>query len=134
MEQEDQYTGLLERVKALFIDSLVLVFSMVIFTQLFSLLGQVPDLARMTAFILIFVLYDPLCVSFLGGTLGHRVIGIQVKNTNDETRNLWFPMALLRFVVKVVLGWFSLLTITGNAKRRAIHDIVADSVVIYRAR
>ncbi|HAS44435.1 MAG TPA: RDD family protein [Microscillaceae bacterium] len=131
MEQEDQYTGLLERVKAVFVDSLVLVFSMVVFTQIFSIFEQVPDIARILAFTLIFVLYDPLCVSFFAGTLGHRVIGIQVKDVQNETKNIGFLLALIRFTVKVLLGWISLLTITGNVKRRAIHDMVAGSVVVY---
>lgn len=117
MKQDDeQYTNLLERVKALFIDSLVLVFSMVIFTQIFSAFENVPDFVRISAAVLIFVLYSPLCVSFWGGTLGHHLVGIRVKNEKDESENITLLMAVLRFAIKASLGWISLLTITGNKK------------------
>lgn len=131
-EEGDQYAGLLERVKAVFIDSLVLIFSTVIFTQVFSTFESIPDAIRIIAAILIFALYDPLCVSFWGGTLGHRMIGIRIKNEDYQTKNITLPMAMLRFVVKASLGWISLVTITGNDRRKAVHDMMVGSVVVYK--
>jgi len=37
---------------------------------------------------------------------------------------------LVRFLAKVGLGWLSLLTVTGNEKKMAIHDYLAQSVVL----
>ena len=46
------------------------------------------------------------------------------------TKNISFPFALVRYLLKMFLGWISLLTITANDKKKAIHDFVAKSVVI----
>ena len=59
------------------------------------------------------------------------MIGIRVKRASDETKNILFPLAIIRYIVTAGLGWISLLTISGNAKRRAIHDYLVGSVVVY---
>lgn len=129
---ENVYVGIFERVKAVVIDSIVFVFLLVAVTQLFSMFDNVPDTARMIAFVFIFILYDPLFTSFLGGTPGHHINGIRVKLESNQTRNIILPLAILRFIIKVSLGWLSLLTVSGNSQRKAIHDMVAGSVVIYK--
>jgi uncharacterized RDD family membrane protein YckC len=89
------------------------------------------DSVRIGTFIFIFFLYDPLFTSVFGGTIGHMMMGMRVKRENDETKNILFPMAIVRFAVKAVLGWISLLTVLGNEKRKAIHDYLIRSVVVY---
>jgi uncharacterized RDD family membrane protein YckC len=59
------------------------------------------------------------------------MIGIRVKRESDEKKNILFPLAIIRFIVKASLGWISLLTVTGNSKRKAIHDYLIGSVVVY---
>lgn len=125
------YPVLLDRFKAVFTDSIILVISMKIITDLFSSFDNVPDISRAIAFIFIFLLYDPIFTSIFGGTIGHRINGIRVKKEADENKNISFPMALVRFITKVSLGWVSLLTVSGNDKKKAIHDILVHSVVIY---
>jgi len=66
-----------------------------------------------------------------GGTIGHFLIGIRVKRERKPEKNIIFPFALIRFVVKATLGWISLLTVSNNLKRKAIHDHMIGSVVIY---
>lgn len=128
----NKYPFLLDRFKAVFIDTIILVVLMKIIADIFSLLGPIPDMGRGIAFICIFLLYDPVLTCVFGGTLGHRFNGIQVKNEVDQDKNISFPKALLRFIVKSLLGWISLLTVSNNEKKKAIHDMVAQSVVIYR--
>tara|TARA_R110002051_G_scaffold318251_1_gene400405 strand:+ start:864 stop:1265 length:402 start_codon:yes stop_codon:yes gene_type:complete len=124
------YALLPDRVKAAFIDSVILVAMMYGFSELFDLFENVPQSYRFTAFILVFLLYDPLLTSIYGGTIGHSYSNILVKNENEPSKNISFPIAVLRFVVKLFLGWLSLLTVTSNEKRKAIHDFVAKSIVI----
>ena len=133
------YALLPDRVKAAVIDSIILIAMMYGFSELFALFENVPQSFRITAFILVFLLYDPLLTmgrtikkltSIYGGTIGHSYSNILVKNEDEPSKNISFPLAVLRFAVKLLLGWISLLTVTSNEKRKAIHDFVAKSIVI----
>jgi uncharacterized RDD family membrane protein YckC len=128
---EKIYPGVFDRVKAIVADGIILLVFMFAASSIFSLFETVPDFIRVFAFVFIFLLYDPLFTSFTGGTIGHRLIGIRVRKEQDETCNITFLPAVLRYIVKALLGWVSLLTISGNNKGRAIHDYVAGSVVVY---
>ncbi len=131
---EPVYPSVSDRVKAVFTDTFIMVIFMIIATLIFSFFENVPDNARMVTFIFIVFLYDPLFTTFFGGTLGHMMNGIRVKREKDETKNIILPLAFIRFIFKSLLGWISLLTITGNKKRKAIHDMVVRSVVVYNKK
>ena len=105
---------------------------MIIITYTFSNFEHVPDKARFAAFIFIFFLYDPIFTSVFGGTIGHMMFGLRVKRGNNHVKNILFPLAIIRFIVKVSLGWISILTVSGNKEKKAIHDIIVGSVVIFR--
>jgi len=128
---EDNYPGVFDRIKAITADGVMVVVFMFVASYIFSLFKTVPDNARIIAFVFIFLLYDPLFTSIFGGTIGHMIIGIRVKRQSDEKKNILFPLAILRYIVKVSLGWVSLLTVSANAKRKAIHDYLVGSVVVY---
>jgi uncharacterized RDD family membrane protein YckC len=104
---------------------------MFIATYIFSLFDSVPDPARILVFITIFLIYDPLLTTAFGGTIGHMLIGIRVKRESNNLKNISFPFAVLRYVIKAILGIISFLTVAGNEKRKAIHDYAAGSIVIY---
>ncbi|WP_299437218.1 RDD family protein [uncultured Aquimarina sp.] len=125
------YPGLFDRVKAVIVDSIVLIIFMIIITDIFSTFENVHDNARIIAFLFIFLLYDPICTSIFGGTIGHILIGIRVRRENNRKKNILFPVALLRYLVKASLGWISLLSVMSNEKRQAIHDSMVKSVVVY---
>ena len=131
-KSKKDYPVLLDRFKAVFADSLILVILMKIITDIFSLFDNVPDISRAIAFIFIFFLYDPLFISIFGGTIGHRINGIRVKKETDTSKNISFPMAVIRFIIKTSLGWVSMLTVPSNEKKKAIHDNLVNSIVIYK--
>ena len=131
---EKNYPVLMDRVKAALIDSMFLIGEIILASYIFSLFENVPDYARIIVFVFIFLLYDPLFTSLFGGTIGHMIMNIRVKRSRNEERNILFPLAIIRFIVKVFLGWLSLLTVTGNNKKKAIHDMVVGSVVIFRSQ
>ena len=124
------YPGIFLRVKAIFLDSIVLV------VMLYAASYLLPDNAatplRILVFGVIFLLYDPLLTSVFGGTVGHMVMGIAVKQEKDESKNIIFPLAVVRYLLKTALGWVSLLTVGSNARRKALHDMVVGSVVVFR--
>jgi uncharacterized RDD family membrane protein YckC len=126
-----KFPGVLDRVKAIVTDSVVMILFIMAITYAFSLFDNVPDNAKIIAFVFVFILYDPIFTSIFGGTIGHMLIGIRVKRESDETRNILFPLAILRFIVKASLGLISLLTVSGNKKGKAIHDFLVGSIVIY---
>lgn len=128
---EDNYPGVFDRIKAIMTDGIVVVVYMFVASYIFSLFESVPDNARIIAFVFIFLLYDPIFTSLFGGTIGHMMLGIRVKRESDEQKNILFHKAILRYLVKVLLGWVSLLTVSGNKKRKAIHDFLVGSVVVY---
>ena len=132
METGKDYPGVSDRVKAVVSDSVVIVLFMVIVTYTFSIFENVPDNARIIAFLFIFILYDPIFTSVFGGTIGHMMFGIRVKRENNNMKNILFPFAIIRFISKALFGWISLLTVSGNEKRKAIHDYLVGSVVVFK--
>jgi len=128
------YPSVLDRVKAVVADSFIIIIFMLIVTYAFSLFENVHENLRILAFIFIFLLYDPLFTSMFGGTIGHMMFGLKVKREKDTTKNILFPLAIARFLFKGSLGWISLLTVSSNKKRKAIHDYLVRSVVIYKSK
>lgn len=126
------YPSITERLKAAFVDALILITLMFGFSQLFMLFAEVSDQMRIIAFAFIFVFYDPLLTSLLGGTIGHLVMGLNVKKASNEESNISFGFALLRFTLKGALGLISILTMGASEKKQAIHDLAAQSVIVYK--
>jgi uncharacterized RDD family membrane protein YckC len=128
------FPGVSDRIKAAVTDSFVIVGFMVILTIIFSKFDNVPDSFRIAGFIFVFILYDPLFTSLFAGTIGHMIMNIQVKRSSNPEKNILFPLAVVRYIVKVLLGWISLLTVGSNKKHLAIHDMVVSSIVLYRKK
>jgi len=127
---KENYAILPDRIKAAVIDGIVLIAMMYGFSELFALFENVPTVVRIIVSVAVFVLYDPILTSVYGGTMGHSYSGIAVKQENNQEKNIKFHLAFIRFLGKTFLGWISLLTVTGNDKKKAIHDFMAGSVVI----
>lgn len=123
------YAGIFPRIKAAFIDSVVLIIFMAMASDIFARMESVPVYYKIIAFAFIFILYEPLMVSFLGASVGHSLIKIKVI---DERTNKYLPFwrALIRLLLKVSLGWISLFTIAINDKKKAIHDEVVNALVV----
>ena len=131
--KKNEYPGLFLRVKSTVIDSIVLIIFMVIITDIFSNFENVPNYARGIAFTFIFLLYDPLMVSLFGGTIGHKINFIKVQHETKGS-NINFLSAIIRYLIKTALGWFSLLTISARDDRKAIHDSIVNSIVVFEKK
>lgn len=130
-ETKQDYPGLSNRVRAMIVDAVVMIIFMILATYLFSWFNNAHDFLRIITFIFIFFLYDPIFTSSFGGTIGHFMLGIRVKRNNDQNKNIIFPVAVARFFFKACMGWISLITVTTNIKKRAIHDFITGSIVVY---
>jgi len=129
--------GLILRIKSMLIDSVVLIALMLLISLVLNGLGIESGIIR-GVFLVAVWLYEPLFTS-INRTLGQTIMGLQVSRLADlqngvELRPISFPASIIRFIVKVFLGWLSLLTIHSSRYGQAIHDKAADSVMILTER
>jgi uncharacterized RDD family membrane protein YckC len=74
------------------------------------------------------VLYEPVLVSFTGGTIGHHLTNLRV--VDDVTGgNVGFLKACARFLIKSLLGWYSFVILAATRRNQAIHDLATRSTV-----
>jgi uncharacterized RDD family membrane protein YckC len=126
-----EYPLLIDRIKSTLIDSVLLIVLMFCFSLILNNFKDTPDWVRIFLFTLIFIIYDPLCTS-LGCTLGNYIVGLRVRRKKDLSEKINIFQAIIRYALKVLLGWISFLTINANKERRAIHDLVVGSIVIVK--
>jgi uncharacterized RDD family membrane protein YckC len=82
------------------------------------------------AVVIILLLYEPLFVTRFGGTLGHIWTNLRV--VDDRGGNVGFGKALVRFLIKSLLGWYSFLTMAATRRNQAVHDLLTHSTVQVR--
>lgn len=126
---EDEYPSLVARFQSIFIDTVFLVVMMFIISTILSYFPDTPDWLRIILFISIFFFYEPVCLTF-GCTIGNYFKRIRVRKFHDTTSRINILSAVIRYIVKVCLGWVSFLTVHTNPSRRAIHDLASGSVMI----
>jgi uncharacterized RDD family membrane protein YckC len=126
---EEKYPELTDRIQSTFIDTILIFLLMFAFANLLDKFNHVEDWVRIVIFIGLFIAYEPLCMTF-GCTLGNYLKGIRVRKNTDSSKRLNILQAIIRYPVKVLLGWISFLTINSNPKRRAFHDLISGSVMI----
>lgn len=122
-----------ERFRAAFLDIFIVIALMIATGVIFSSFEVVHVNVKIAAYIIIVYLYEPLTTTLFGGTLGHYIMGVRVKKQSDISKNINIIQAILRFMIKYVLGIISFFTIGSDEYRRGIHDKVG-SVVIYANR
>lgn len=127
---KENYALLIDRIKSAVIDSIVIIGFMYAATEILTLFNDVPNFVRIILFVFIFIIYEPLLVSLFGQSIGHSFAKIRVMKDDETKKKISFPIAIIRFICKVLLGWISLLTVSGNIKKKAIHDLIANSVVV----
>jgi hypothetical protein len=111
------------------IDIIVITLLSLGISALFEKMGQVPDYVRGVLFVGVFILYEPVLIS-VGSTIGQLLLNIRVRKFKNPEKKLAFPSVFLRFVIKVLFGWLSFITVTFNINRLAIHDYACGSIMI----
>jgi len=129
---EIKYPSLIKRIQSILIDTLLMV--VLIFLAAWVMdnmkIGEEQEgLVKAITFVCIWGVYEPVCM-ILGSTLGNYLIGIRARKHSDTNKRINIFQAYVRFIVKILLGWISFLTIGMNKERRAIHDLVAGTVMI----
>ena len=84
--------------------------------------------------ILVFValmLYEPILVSRIGGTLGHSFNNLRVVDEGTGG-NIGFLRACARFAIKGGLGLYSFAILAATPRNQAVHDLLTGSTVQIR--
>ena len=126
--ESNTYPLLSERFQSSFIDGIFIILMMFVFASWLERFDNAPNWVRAALFFGLWAIYEPLCTS-LGGTIGNHIKGIRVRQHASTSKKINFFQAFIRYVIKMLLGWISFLTIHTNKERRAIHDFAAGSVM-----
>ena len=124
---DEQYPTLLERIQSAFIDTIFIIIVIITFVNITDKYN-LPDSLKII-FICILIAYEPIAMTF-GCTLGNFIKGIRVRNDSNPLKKINIFQAILRYFIKIILGWVSFFTIHSNPKRQAIHDLISGSVLI----
>ena len=129
---EPAYARFMPRLRALYIDAIIMM--VVAFGVLFVAVTLRSDnIARVLGFTIVvsWLLYEPLLVSFAGGTIGHRRTNLRV--VDDRTQgNVGLLKSFARTIIKAALGWVSFLTMLTTRRSQAMHDLLTRSTVQVR--
>ena len=70
-------------------------------------------------------------MALTGSTVGHYLCNLRVVD-NKTGGNINFFKAVLRTLLKAVLGWLSFVTMATTRRHQAIHDLATNSTVQIR--
>lgn len=97
--------------------------------MLLPLLDNFSTPVRLAYPILAFLALEPLMVSFTGGSPGHHMMGVAIHDARTGSR-IGVVRALIRFILRTVLGWLSLILVLTTKKHQAVHDLVCRTNVV----
>lgn len=122
------------RVRAFVIDWIIIVLLLVgvLFAAVSADSNRIGRILGFT-FVGVWLLYEPLLVSLTGSTVGHYFSNLRV--VDDRTHgNVGFLKAVVRLVIKTVLGFYSFVTMATTLRHQAVHDLLTRSTVQIRDR
>ena len=132
-EQERVYATLPMRIKAVAIDSLIVSLLLMALLQVLGL--YFPKHSVLTAFAMfgMSLLFEPLLISSAGCTIGQYLMGIRVIRKENGTL-CPFHLSIVRYIVKILLGLYSLVYMLFSSNRQGIHDYSAKTIVVISKR
>jgi uncharacterized RDD family membrane protein YckC len=81
--------------------------------------------------VVLLMLYEPILVSRMGGTLGHYFTNLRVVNDRGGG-NIGFARACARVIIKGALGLYSFVILAATRRNQAVHDLLTRSTVQIR--
>ena len=129
---EPKYARFTRRLQAVMIDSIAMSLLLVV-ALLLAVAFESNNIGRALGFSVaaILLLYEPILVSLTGSTLGHFATNLRVIDDNTH-KNLSFPKAIARTVIKTGLGLYSFITMAFTRRHQSMHDILTGSTVQIR--
>lgn len=129
---EIKYPSLLKRIESFLIDTILKLLLIYLATCFFGMRRwseRKEEWAKAIVFILVVIMYEPVSMR-IGATLGNYITGIRVRRLADTSRTINLFQSFTRYGTKIFVGWLSCFTILFNKQRRALHDMVGESIVI----
>lgn len=123
------YPNIGRRIKAVLVDSMLFVIVTMTILPFIAKFNFKHTWIKITILLFPYFILDPLLVSFTGGSIGHHAFKIRVRHT-IKNQNIGLIFASVRFLMKTILGWFSLIMILFTKKRQAFHDLIVNSIII----
>jgi uncharacterized RDD family membrane protein YckC len=122
---------LLRRVRAFLIDSSI--FAVLLYAWMISLplLEGSPIAVKIAWLVIPLLIVDPVLVAFSGGSPGHHVMGLRVRDAAQD-RNIGIVRSLARTVIRSLLGWLSFVFVLVTQRHQALHDYFTSTVVVLR--
>lgn len=124
------YPKVVRRIEAVIIDWLVFVAAFFTIANLIAPL-EVHGGFKAAAVVLVILVLEPGLVAATGATIGHHLRGLRVLDAGSG-RNLNIFRAIVRFILKSLLGFVSLIFVLVTKRHQAIHDLVSGSVVVIK--
>jgi len=123
----------LRRFQALLWDTGVVMIAIVATGILGTAASRIPGagLAMLILMLAEVLLYEPIMVAYSGATLGHRRLNLRVVDESTG-ENPSFMRALLRYLVKLMLGLPSFAAMALTRRHQAIHDRISRTTVRIR--
>jgi uncharacterized RDD family membrane protein YckC len=106
----------------------IFVFTCAYLVSIYTPLFNVSSAETFIPIIVSLFIYDALLTSKLC-TLGQLIFRFRVRNYEDLSR-VGLLLALKRTVIKLVLGVYSLVAILFNRERRAVHDLITETIAV----
>jgi len=131
--QPRAYARLARRLKAIVLDTILYALLFYAGAMVIHALADSDDVRQglWLALIAALLLYEPVLVAALGGTVGHILTNLRV--VDDRTGgNPGFVKAVVRGIVKLLLGWFSFASMTLTRRNQALHDVLTRTTVQIR--
>ncbi len=124
------YPKLARRLRAALLD--VVIFVCVFFGFGFTLAAlNFPGTINALVFATAVLILEPALVCVTGGSIGHHALGLRIQDkTTGKNLNPFF--ALVRFLLKSLIGWLSFAFVLVTKRHQAIHDIFSTSVVVIK--
>jgi uncharacterized RDD family membrane protein YckC len=127
------YATFTARARALVTDAVIISVAVVALLFLWTLMESVPGSGGMLVVVLfvLVILYEPIMVALFGATIGHRRSNLRV--VSDRTGGPpGFFAALVRFLLKAILGFGSFATMLLTQRHQAFHDFITRTTVQVR--
>lgn len=127
-----RYARFTRRLQGIAIDFILFLVALIGALQIAVLLNN-DSLARVVGvtFVAGFLLYEPLSVSLVGGTIGHYLSNLRVVDDRSHG-NVSLAKAVARVVIKAALGWYSFISMAAARRHQAMHDLLTRSTVQIR--
>lgn len=125
------YPRLLRRVRAILIDSVILVGILVFWWITLPLVAEFHPVLKIVPPLLLVFLFEPVMVATTGGTPGHHMMGIKVQGLKTA-EYIGIVRAAIRMLLRGLFGWLSFVFVLTSKKHQAIHDLIAGTVVVLK--